>query len=569
MSIHYEICVHDARAHLFAVRLTIASALPEQQVSMPVWIPGSYMVREFARHVQGLERYQKINKNTWQLDCLPCERVEIAYYVYAFDTSVRAAYLDDERGFFNGTSVFLRVNGQENRTHTLTVLPYADWSIAHSLNANSAQSYDELVDHPVAMGKFWSASFAVRNVPHRLVLSHAPGNFDRQRLVQDARRIAQACMDFWHSDPNQAPPHTHYTFFLHASQAGFGGLEHKNSSVLEYARSALPQTGSALDPVLANKRQHDYVGLLGLISHEYFHAWNVKTLRPPEFSCYHYDRENYSTMLWFYEGFTSYYDDLMLYRAGLIDAAQYCALLEKNINQVLHTPGRHKQSLAQASFDAWIKYYRPDANSPNSSISYYQKGALVALCFDLSLRRQGQSLDMAMRHCLERHQRVPLSEHDFSRILTELTGLDWSQQLREWVHETCDLPLHELLSAHGLRMGHSTATLAQRLGLGVRKTPSGMSVHNVLNHSAAEQASLAPGDDIVAVVTPDGGWRLQDLEDLSLYIDPDQPFTLLTSRDGRLRQVQVLVAPDYGSGRQQRISLSIENLALAQLWLKG
>ena len=245
------------------------------------------------------------------------------------------------------------------------------------------------------MGTFWSGSFVARGVPHRFVVSGASPSFDGERLLSDTQKICETQIDFWHGSSiksisaKKRVPHQNYVFMLNAVDDSYGGLEHRNSTALICSRKDLPRLGDASSKVTPTKQMEGYTTLLGLISHEYFHTWNVKRLRPAEFSAYQYGAENYTQLLWFFEGFTSYYDDLLLRRAQLIDDATYLKLLNKTINQVQQTPGRLVQSVAQASFDAWVKYYRQDENTPNSTVSYYTKGALVALCFDLTLRAHG------------------------------------------------------------------------------------------------------------------------------------------------------------------------------------
>ena len=402
-ALRYSVRVQDPQAHLFHISLVIERPVAHQRVSLPVWIPGSYLVREFSRNLQRLQAFQsakpialtQLDKCTWQAHCAAGQPLRLSYAVYAFDASVRTAWLDIERGFFNGTSLFLQIDGQQDSPHQVTLLApkaLSGWQLATALTARKitkngfgtylAANYDELVDCPVEMGNFWSGSFIARGIAHRFVISGAPPSFDGQRLLADSKAICDAEIDFWHGSPaathsKDKPPHGHYIFMLHAVDDGYGGLEHRHSTALICKRHDLPRlNGVALpsgaeQPRDAQAHQGDgYTTLLGLISHEYFHTWNVKRLRPAEFTRYDYARENYTQLLWFFEGFTSYYDDLLLRRAGLIDDAGYLKLLAKTINQVLQTPGRKVQTVAQASMDAWVKYYRQDENTPNATVSY-------------------------------------------------------------------------------------------------------------------------------------------------------------------------------------------------------
>ncbi|MDI1245782.1 MAG: peptidase M61, partial [Rhodoferax sp.] len=380
----YKVCALDLHAHLFEVTLTIEQAAADQVVSLPVWIPGSYLVREFAKHLQGLQARQsnkpvaitQLDKCSWQIHAKAGKALVLEYQVYAFDSSVRTAWLDTQRGFFNGTSLCLRVHGQEDTSHQLTLsnegLP-KDWQAATALNPQRiskrgfgdylAANYDELVDSPVELGAFWSADFVAAGIPHRFIVSGASASFDGARLLADTQAICEAEIGFWHGRQPRQAPQRHYLFMLNAVHDGYGGLEHRHSTALICKRADLPRHGQASTGVPSD----GYTTLLGLISHEYFHTWNVKRLRPAEFARYDYAQENYTDLLWFFEGFTSYFDDLLLRRAKLIDNAHYLKLLSRTINQVLQTPGRQLQSVAQASRDAWVKYYRQDENTVNAT----------------------------------------------------------------------------------------------------------------------------------------------------------------------------------------------------------
>ena len=437
-----------------------------------------------------------------------------------------------------------------------------------------AANYDELVDCPVEMGAFWSGSFKACGIEHRFVVAGATAAFDGERLLRDSQKICETAIKFWHGNKRSATPHKNYVFMLNAVADGYGGLEHRNSTALICNRADLPRysnDGSAKDA----KQSDGYTTLLGLISHEYFHTWNVKRLRPAEFARYDYTQENYTELLWFFEGFTSYYDDLLLRRAGLIDDAQYLKLLNKTINQVLQTPGREVHSVAQASFEAWTKYYRQDANSPNLTVSYYTKGALVALCLDLTLRQHGVknhsvSLDDVMRAlwarcCTGKHD-GPMTEADVLAVLKELTGRSWAAEFKAWVHGTRDLPLEKLLANHGVNVQHDPAQLAQRLGLRVAEDHS-VQIKTVLNGSAAHKAGFAPGDEWLGVEA--GGkaasaWRIKKLDDLQLYAGTAKKVTALISRDRQLLRLS-LALPDAKANSTWRLVL--DNPKLVSRWL--
>jgi len=551
VTIAYHVEIADAHAHLWRVTLTVPRPAPTQRLSLPVWIPGSYLVREFARHLCALEARQgtravtlvQLDKATWQVACEGAGALVVRYLVYAFDTSVRAAFLDADRGFFNGTSLCLRVEGREAEPHALTLgtLPRG-WQVATAMPAQPgrarawlAADYHELVDHPFTLGRFWHGRFDAAGVPHEFVVTGAWPGFDGERLLADAKKVCEAQIALWHGRRRRDVPFARYVFMLHATDEGYGGLEHRASTALIAARRDLPRK----DAPAGNGPADGYVNLLGLISHEYFHSWNVKRLRPVEFAQLDYTRENYTSLLWFFEGFTSYYDDLVLVRAGLIDEARYLKLLSKTVNGVLGTPGRTVQSVAQASFDAWIKYYRPDENTPNATVSYYAKGALVALALDLALRGGGHgSLDDVMRRLWQRSGGGPVAEADIIAAVREQAGDALADDLHHWVHGTDDPPLAALLARAGLTLvpEASPPGLAAALGLRLSEGPvSGVQVKTVLRGSAAERAGVAAGDELLAV----DGWRVRRLDDAQAWLAAGARFELLLVRDQRVRRVEV------------------------------
>ena len=568
--VHYRIEAADPHARLFTVTLTVAHPQEQQELSLPVWIPGSYLVREFSKNLQRLSAQQgrrvpllQLDKHRWRATCRTDRPLVLTYEVCAYDSSVRTAWLDASRGFFNGTSVCLRVHGQEDAPHALEVASTAataHWSVATGLTPQSidkrgfgvyaASHYDELVDCPVEMGTFWSGQFTACGVAHRFVVAGAAPSFDGKRLLADTQKICETAIHFWHGKGK--PPIKNYLFMLNAVHDGYGGLEHRNSTALICGRRDLPRTGEA-------RASDGYTTLLGLISHEYFHTWNVKRLRPAEFFRYDYSQENYTQLLWFFEGFTSYYDDLLLRRAGLIDDATYLKLLGKATNQVLQTPGRSVQTVAQASFDAWVKYYRQDENTPNATVSYYTKGSLVALCLDLTLRREGKTtLDDVMRALWKRCAGGPMTEADLRTELAVQAGRSFDNELDQWVHSTAELPLAELLAAHGVALKPEQPQLAQRLGLRVTENHS-VQLKTVLRGGPAEKAGMAAGDEWLGLQVQGQGWRIARLEDVAFYAGAATQVTAVVARDGRLLQLpmalpaaQAAVAPGKSKPAGQR-----------------
>lgn len=566
----YRIEVADAHAHRFLVSLRVDKPQPRQQLSLPVWIPGSYLVREFARHLSPLKarqgnraiRITPLDKATWELDTKGTQPLTVEYEVYAFDTSVRAAFLDANRGFFNGTSVFLKVHGFEDQPQAVKIvgLPKG-WQVATALpaikvNAQGigdylAPDYDALVDHPVELGTFWRGEFTARGVRHEFVVAGATADLDGHKLLDDTRRICEAQINFWHG--RKKAPFEHYVFMLNVVEDSYGGLEHRQSTALICGRKDLPRVGRPLN-------KEAYTTLLGLISHEYFHTWNVKRLKPAEFAPYDYTQENHTRMLWFFEGFTSYYDDQFLLRTGLIDAATYLKLLGKTVNQVLATPGRLSYSVAQASFDAWTRYYRPDENTANATVSYYTKGSLVALALDLALRelpasnKAHPSLDGVMQRLWQLGR--PIQHRDVAQALADEAGQPplisaskpetplvdaWQAVLDRWT-ETCEeLPLQALLDKLGIAWNSKAAPLPQQWGLRIQEAGGGAKVQAIMRGSLAEQIGLSVGDELLAL----DGWRVKKAEDLIAWHDAAQAQALVVSRDQR---VLTLTVPALASG---------------------
>ena len=590
----YRVELDDLHSHHYQVTLTVPRPAAAQQLALPVWIAGSYMVREFGRHLSGLTAQQaqrelpveQLDKTRWQVRCSGRGALVLRYRVYAFDTSVRAAFLDASRGFFNGTSLCLRVLGQEQAPHRLQLgrLP-PGWQVATAMTpaktivktaakttapagavlAFDATNYDELVDHPVELGRFWRASFLAGGMPHELVVAGALPGFDGQRLLTDTRRICEQQIALWHGgapgESSSPPPFQRYVFLLNAVGEGYGGLEHRASTALIAARRDLPR--ERVDPMASGD---GYVTLLGLISHEYFHTWNVKRLKPAELVTLDHQQENYTRLLWFFEGFTSYYDDLMLLRCGLIDTARYLKLLAKTINAVAATPGRAVQTVAESSFDAWVKYYRTDENTPNATISYYLKGALVALAFDLTLRSEGASLDDVMRGLWRRAGAGdagdggagtgdrPITEQDIAAVLAQVAGRPLTDELRDWVHSTDELPIADLLQAAGVQLRPERSGFAAALGLRLSEGPvSGVQVKSVLDGGAAALAGVSAGDELLAV----DGWRVRRIDEALSWVARDQAFDLLLARDQRLMTLRL--RPDVAAPLADTVSLHLQD----------
>lgn len=517
----YTIQAAQPAAHLFDVSLTLAEPDPAGQVfSLPAWIPGSYMIREFARHIVSLSAeaegkpvpVTKLDKHSWRLPAGVPGPVTLRYTVYAWDLSVRSAHLDPTHGFFNGTSVFLAAHGHEDRPHRVDILPPkgldgAGWRVATSLpeavgeegaaerygfGLYRADSYDDLIDHPVEMGTFTLGEFDACGVPHAVAIT-GRHDCDMDRLLADLKPICEGQIRLF----GEPAPMSRYVFLTMAVGDGYGGLEHRASTALLCSRADLPYPGM-------EEATEGYRQFLGLCSHEYFHTWNVKRIKPAAFVPYRLTEENYTRLLWAFEGFTSYYDDLMLVRSGRIGLDDYLKLLAKTITQVHKGSGRRKQSVAESSFEAWTKYYRQDENSPNAIVSYYTKGALVALLLDLRLRADShgaRSLDTLMQALWQRHGQtgVGVAEDGIFALAAELGGAELAAWLQELVEGTAELPLEHGLCRVGLRLTWEPASPAPCIGVRTVAEGEALKIANVFDGGSAQAAGLSAGDVLVAI----------------------------------------------------------------------
>ena len=521
--INYKITPNPL-AHEWHIRLTFRQEHDlETEISLPNWVPGSYLIRDFSRHITTIRAFcngeyahlTQVKKNRWHTAPQSGEW-EIYYTVYAYDLSVRGSFLTAERGFFDGACLFLQVNGHENSTHQIEfpTLPKT-WRIATTLpqtNVHSFQttSYHDLIDHPVELGNIEFLDFEAGGIPHRIALSGHYPDFDRNRLVSDIRKICETELAMF---PSPAP-FTHYLFLLHVGDNIYGGLEHISSTALLADRHSLPPHGMT-------DANDAYTQLLGLFSHEYFHAWNVKSIKPAAFAPYDLDRENYTEQLWAFEGITSYYNDLFLARSRTIAPEAYLRLLAQSITRIQQTKGRLKQSLAESSFTAWNKFYKQDENSPNAIVSYYQKGALAALCLDLAIRNKSSgrhTLDSVMqqhyRDWLDTRQGIP--EKQWQARCQVFTGLDLEDFFQTTLYTTADLPLAELLATIGIGLqwqaqprSHGGAFLSEPptetpapvsdFGARFKQNSDHATLTHVFNGGSAENAALCPQDKIIAI----------------------------------------------------------------------
>ena len=524
----YRIRVLDAAAHLFEVELVVAKPDPAGQAfSIPSWIPGSYMIRDYAKHVVAARAssdgvgvaLEKVDKSTWR--AAPVSReLTLTLEIYAHDESVRGAHLDTTHAYFNGTCVFAAVAGQEDVACDVEIeapdlAEAKNWRVATSLQRDGAEPYSfgryraddyaDLVDHPVEAAEQTIGEFEAGGVPHAIAIRGAH-RADMARLCHDLAAICEQ-----HQSLLGLPADLdRYIFLLHAPSKGYGGLEHRFSSSNVCARDNLPVKGD--EGVSDNYRT-----LLGLLSHEYFHLWNVKRMRPAAFTPYELAAESYTALLWVFEGITSYYDDLALLRSGRISVEDYLEEVGKVMTRVRRGAGRRRQSLAESSFDAWTKFYQQDANATNAIVSYYAKGSLLALLLDLKLRletRGETTLDDVMRAAWDRWHDGGMPEDGLERIAAEVSGLDLDDFFDAAVRGTGELPLDPALREHGIDVNWRAASgrgdkggkppgddAAPDVWLGAALTKRGSKTvfASVDNDGPAERAGISPGDQLVAI----------------------------------------------------------------------
>ena len=565
--LHYQIEFDDYRQHLIHVTLRFV-ANPTQVLSLPTWIPGSYLIREFSKHIESVKAYDeagrqlkitKFEKNKWRLYNTDHELTTVEYDVYAYDLSVRGAYVDQTRLYVNPACVCLGLVEQEQAPVEVEVfLPQElkHFQIATGLASKSlvkgrytlkADNYAQLIDAPFELADQTRFSFDANGIPHEFVVSgqHA---MNAERMKQDIEKICSTEISMFGS-----APFDHYTFMTMATANSYGGLEHPNSTSLISPRDDLPKADEPTEP------SEDYQRFLGLCSHEYFHSWLVKFIRPENFDNYDLNQEGYTSLLWIFEGFTSYYDDLILLRSGVISQASYLKLLKGQIDRYLQNPGRFIQSVSESSFDAWIKFYRQDENANNAGTSYYNKGCLVALCLDLGLRLRGSSLDALMRRLYENTQQgIQVNERTIVDLCKELTGHDWLEQINHLINTTDELPLDQLFPEFGLSYTLKNEK-ALPFGLKLSDKPEGVFIQQARRDGAAAKAGLSANDVIIAI---DGLKATEKL--LAKYAKQSGTFTVYAFRRDEFIQFEIQGAEiDLTT-----VELNIVDQAKVDGWLK-
>ena len=546
----YRLSLPEPHTHLFHVQATLERPGPAPELALPVWTPGSYLVREFARHLEGVEAedgeggrlaIERLDKQRFRVAAGGAKRIVVRYRVYANELTVRTCHLDGTHGFLNGAAVFLYAPGREREPHAVEIEAPEGWSVATALRGGpttfTARDYDELADSPMELGRHRVVPFTALGKPHEIAI-WGRGNVDEARLADDTRRVVETLGALM-----GGLPYERYLFILHLTDKRRGGLEHASSTTLNVGRMQFFP-------------RDQYEETLGLFSHEFFHLWNVKRMRPAALVPFDYGREQYTRLLWWFEGATSYYEGLALARAGILDARRFLRNLGRALTQLERTPGARKMSVEEASFLAWVKLYRPDENSANSAISYYLKGELVALALDLALRRAGSSLDALLRTLYSKYEGRGVPEDGVEATAAELLGADAARRFFDR-HVRGTEPLDLDLDQVGLRLrrrpaqafddkGGSPAKNDEErpapgwLGIDLAAGPK-LAVAAVREGSPAHRAGLYAEDELVA----EDGFRVDRcvLWDRLCERGPGGALRLTVFRRDELVEVAVPLAP--------------------------
>lgn len=504
-NIEYNLRMDNPNSHYFQVEMIVSDLNQKEfEVKMPVWAPGSYLVREFAKNVDQVVAtndkneklsVNKVSKNAWKISSNKSKKVSIKYEVYSFELTVRTSFLDMTHGFVSGSGVFMYIDQLKNKKGRLNVTPHASFSTvttalpkaAESESSDRAQSfdyanYDQLVDCPIEIGNQELFDFDAAGVKHHVAI-YGRGNHDIPTMKKDMARIVTEATNVFGENPNKE-----YTFIIHNVENGQGGLEHCNSTTLSVNRWTYQ--GS------------EYTGFLSLVAHEYFHLWNVKRIRPIELGPFNYDEENYTTLLWVMEGFTSYYDELLMLRAGYYTQEEYLGKLNGSINYVEGSVGSRVQPLSHSSFDAWIKAYRPNENSANTTMTYYTRGQLMAALFDAMIvdKYDGKkSLDDFLQVIYKKYYKDlsrGFTGKEFQDELSKFIGTDMSSFFEKYIHGTEIPDYKSVFSKVGIDVNY---TGTEEASFGARFSESGgkTTVRSVRRGSAAENGGLSVGDEIL------------------------------------------------------------------------
>jgi predicted metalloprotease with PDZ domain len=499
--ISYTVSMSKPWTHLLEVEMRLNWAqMPEKaEIKMPVWTPGSYLIREYARHVEDFSvknaggndlTWQKTNKNTWQIDTKGAKEIVVRYNVYANELTVRTNELNADHAFFNNGALLMFPKDQIAAASTVRVVPFGNWKVATGLpkiegqtNTFRAENFDVLYDSPFEVGNFKEVSFDVQGKPHRIIFE-GEGNYDMQKTAGDVKKIVEQAYKIFGE-----LPYNDYLFIVNLR--GGGGLEHLNSTALQFNRFGF--TGER------------YKGFLSLVAHEFFHAWNVKRIRPDALGPFDYENENYTKLLWVAEGGTAYYESVLVERAGLITEKEFLAGKATAFQALQNRPGRFETSLEEASFDAWIKYYRPDENAVNNQISYYDKGEIVNFLLDLEIRRSSagaKSLDDVMRYLYTEFYKKNknYTPEDYQKTSETMAGKSLEDFFSKYVRGHADIDYNSFLNGFGLQLSTGASRReGAYLGANLTQTGERLNVTSVPSDTPAYEQGLNANDQIVAI----------------------------------------------------------------------
>lgn len=546
-SVRYELSMPQPQNHYFNVNM-ILSDVKESDVlvKLPVWTPGSYLVREFSKNVNQVTATNengkklvvtKTSKNAWSIKRENAKKITISYSVYSFELSVRTSFLDLTHGFVSGSGIFMYTESTKNKKGELMITPHASFkkittglpqkgeSVASESTNFVFDNYDHLVDCPIEIGNQEVFTFDASGVKHTVGI-YGEGNYSIDQLKKDMANIVESATNVFGQNPNKD-----YTFIIHNVVNGQGGLEHTNSTTLSVNRWTYE--GSK------------YLGFLSLVAHEYFHLWNVKRIRPVELGPFNYDKENYTSLLWVMEGFTSYYDELLLLRAGYYDKDDYLNKLLSSVNYVEGSVGSRVQPVAHASFDAWVKAYRPDENSANTTMTYYSRGANIAALLDAMIiyeYKGKKCLDHFMQQLYTNYYEKlgrGFSEKEFQKELSEFLHQDMSSFFDNYINGTEIPNFNEVFGKIGVGVEY-IGTSKPSFGASLSQTGKELKISRIRSNSSAENAGLSVNDEIIGC----NGYRVNkaDLEDVINRLNAGEKMNLLVSRDDVLLEIVVTLS---------------------------
>ncbi len=541
LTVNYTLSIPEPHTHYVEVTMQIDNIdQDETDIKMPVWTPGSYLVREFPKNVEGFKakngsnalEFNKIAKHTWRINTKDVKSMQVSYKVYAYELSVRTSYVTSDKAYLNGTSIFMYVDDRVDLPTTVSIEPYGTWKqISTGLDNDghkwtlTAPNYDVLADSPILIGNHEIHEFTAQGIPHYIAID-GEGNYDVEQMKKDFIKVADVETELFGEHPCE-----HYTYIVLNTENSYGGLEHLNSTSLIFPRWGYSS-------------QNSYMKFVSLAAHEYFHLWNVKRIRPKALGPFDYQNENYTNLLWVMEGFTSYYDEYLLRRGGWLSAEQYLNnMLTKVFEYCENTPGSEVQSLTQSSFDAWIKYYRKNENTNNCCVSYYQKGAAVTSLLDLAIRHEtkgAKSLDDVMRYLYQefyKKQQRGFTDEEMQKTIEDIAGTSFQEFFDSYIYGCKPLDYNKYLGYVGLEItDHNEGNTNPYLGASISLDEGRLMVKSIVRNTAAWHGDLNVNDEVIAI----NGYRVND--NWGKFIKAQKPgdtVELTINRDGKLRTLQL------------------------------